>query len=42
VLFVVGLAGLVVALVYTFWWTRRAHATDDTRVMHSSGRPPYA
>ncbi len=34
VLFIVGLAGLIVSIVYTFWWAR-AH-DDETRVM----RPP--
>jgi nitrogen fixation-related uncharacterized protein len=32
VLFVVGLVGLVLALIYTFWWARRSPAYDDTRV----------
>jgi heme/copper-type cytochrome/quinol oxidase subunit 2 len=32
VLFVVGLVGLLVALVYTFWWAQRAR-DDQTRVM---------
>jgi hypothetical protein len=36
VLFVVGLAGLVVSLVYTFWWGQRGRNDDSTRVM----RPP--
>jgi hypothetical protein len=37
VLFIVGLAGLVVAVVYTFWWGQeRAQRDADTRVM----RPP--
>jgi hypothetical protein len=36
VLFVVGLAGLVVSLVYTFWWSQRGRGDDSTRVM----RPP--
>jgi heme/copper-type cytochrome/quinol oxidase subunit 2 len=35
VLFVVGLVGLLVALVYTFWWAQRTR-DDETRVM----RPP--
>jgi hypothetical protein len=35
VLFVVGLAGLVVSIVYTFWWAQRER--DETRVMR---RPP--
>jgi hypothetical protein len=38
VLFVVGLAGLAVALVYTFWWAQRTQ--DDTRVMRPG--PPHA
>jgi hypothetical protein len=38
VLFVVGLVGLVLALVYTFWLARR-DAYDDTRVVR---RPPPA
>jgi hypothetical protein len=38
VLFVVGLVGLVLALIYTFWWTsRRDAAYEDTRVVR---RPP--
>ncbi len=42
VLFIVGLVGLVLALFYEFWWTRRgpAHsdpAYDETRAMR---RPP--
>lgn len=36
VLFVVGLVGLALALVYTFWWTSRR---DDTRVMRGPGPP---
>jgi hypothetical protein len=38
VLFVVGLAGLVLALFYTFWWDRR-DAYDETRTVR---RPPPA
>ena len=38
VLFVVGLVGLALALMYTFWWNRR-EAYDETRVMR---RPPDA
>ena len=38
VLFVVGLVGLVLALIYTFWWTNRPDARyEDTRVVR---RPP--
>ena len=32
VLFVVGLVGLVLAMIYTFWWARR-DAYDDARVV---------
>jgi hypothetical protein len=42
VLFVVGLVGLVLSLIYTFWWARRdAYARDpyDERVVR---RPPPA
>jgi hypothetical protein len=39
VLFVVGLVGLMLALIYTFWWTRRDAAYDDARVVR---RPPPA
>jgi hypothetical protein len=38
VLFVVGLVGLVLALVYTFWWSHRDRY-DETRVIR---RPPPA
>ncbi len=41
VLFVVGLVGLVLALIYTFWWTsRRDAAYDDTRVVRRPLRRP--
>jgi hypothetical protein len=40
VLFVVGLVGLVLALIYTFWWSNRHDAAyEDTRVVR---RPPPA
>jgi hypothetical protein len=39
VLFVVGLVGLVLALIYTFWLTRHGVPYDDTRVVR---RPPPA
>jgi len=43
VLFVVGLVGLVVSLIYTFWWDNRREAGyppayDDARVRR--GPPP--
>lgn len=33
VLFVIGLAGLVVALLYTFLWSPRARRDEATRVV---------
>jgi hypothetical protein len=33
VLLVVGLVGLVLSLIYTFWWARRDVAYDETRVV---------
>jgi hypothetical protein len=42
VLFVVGLVGLVLSLVYTFWWAQRgtyAHDGYEERVVR---RPPPA
>ena len=42
VLFVVGLLGLVLSLIYTFWWARRdayAHDAYEERVVR---RPPPA
>jgi Zn-dependent protease with chaperone function len=39
VLFVVGLVGLVISLIYTFWWTRR-DPYDETRVYRR--QPPPA
>lgn len=36
VVFVVGLVGLPLALLYTFWWWPARDRRDDTRVM----RPP--
>jgi hypothetical protein len=38
VLFVVGLVGLLLSLIYTFWGDRRA-GYDDTRVVRR-GPPP--
>jgi hypothetical protein len=41
VLFVVGLVGLALALIYTFWWTRRDTAYyDDARTVRR--QPPPA
>jgi hypothetical protein len=42
VLFMVGLAGLVLSLIYTFWWARRdtyGHNGYEERVVR---RPPPA
>jgi nitrogen fixation-related uncharacterized protein len=39
VLFVVGLVGLVLALIYTFWWDSRRDSYDDTRAVRRP-RPP--
>ena len=40
VLFVVGLVGLVLSLIYTFWWSNRRDVVyDDARVVR---RPPPA
>jgi apolipoprotein N-acyltransferase len=41
VLFVVGLVGLVLALIYTFWWTQRDRY-DETRVYRRQPPPPPA
>ncbi len=37
VLFIVGLVGLALAVAYTFWWSRRPAAYDETRIIR---RPP--
>jgi len=39
VLFVVGLVGLVLSLIYTFWWARR-DTYNETRVYRRD--PPAA
>jgi nitrogen fixation-related uncharacterized protein len=39
ILFVVGLIGLALALVYTFWWANRDRY-DDTRVVRRTPPPP--
>ena len=40
VLFVVGLVGLVLSLIYTFYWARRDTRYDDARVYRRE--PPAA
>ena len=42
VLLVVGLAGLVVSLLYTFWWSQheRDRRDERTRVMRGGPPPP--
>ena len=40
VLFVVGLVGLVLSLIYTFWWARRDTRYYDARVYRRE--PPAA
>ena len=46
VIFIVGLVGLALSIIYTFWWAdstrRRAYdpAYDDTRVARRTPRPP--
>jgi len=40
VLLVVGLVGLVLSLIYTFWWARRDAAYNETRVYRRD--PPVA
>ena len=40
VLFVVGLVGLVLSLIYTFWWARRDAVVYDDRVPRR--QPPVA
>jgi hypothetical protein len=37
---VVGLVGLVLSLIYTFWWARRDAAYNETRVYRRD--PPVA
>jgi cytoskeletal protein RodZ len=38
VLFVVGLAGLLISVVYTFWWAHRETAAQDQT--RATRRPP--
>jgi Zn-dependent protease with chaperone function len=40
VLFVVGLVGLVLALVYTFWLSNRREPYDETQVVRRRPPPP--
>jgi Zn-dependent protease with chaperone function len=40
VLFVVGLVGLVLSMIYTFWWARRDVLYADPRVTRR--QPPAA
>lgn len=42
VLFVVGLVGLALALIYTFWWTRRDVYAHDGYEERTVRRPPPA
>ncbi len=37
VVFIVGLVGLALAVLYTFWWAERSRAYEDPRLVH---RPP--
>ncbi len=39
VLFIVGLAGLPLALLYTFWWSERG--VDDRAMMRPPAPPRY-
>ena len=41
VIFVVGLVGLVLAVLYTFWWSREnRYAYDDPARRRGPGAPP--
>lgn len=40
VLFVVGLVGLALSLIYSFWWARRDAAYHETRTYRRN--PPVA
>jgi hypothetical protein len=37
ILFVLGILGLILSLLYTFMWSRRQPPVDETRIVH---RPP--
>ncbi len=44
IVFIVGLLGLVLAIMYTFWWSREARYADETVVRRRGpggpGAPP--
>lgn len=40
VIFVVGLLGLVLAIMYTFWWSRDQRYYGDETVVRRRGGPP--
>jgi Zn-dependent protease with chaperone function len=42
VLFVVGLVGLALAIIYTFWWSRRDTYARDAYDERAVRRPPPA
>jgi hypothetical protein len=42
VLFVVGLVGLAISLIYTFWWARRDTYARDAYDQRTVRRPPPA
>jgi Zn-dependent protease with chaperone function len=42
VLFVVGLVGLAISLIYTFWWARRDTYRHDAYDERTVRRPPPA
>ena len=42
VLFVVGLVGLALSLIYSFWWTRRDAYVHDGYEERTIRRPPPA
>jgi Zn-dependent protease with chaperone function len=42
VLFAVGLVGLVLSLIYTFWWARRDPYAQDVYEERMVRRPPPA
>ncbi len=40
VLFIVGLAGLLISVVYTFWWAHRETAAQDQARQYRRPPPP--